>query len=207
MKKIQKLIFLLIIMGTLTGCSQTNDNVLNQTNTIPTQTDEIQYEEYDSIQTLQNKKDELLISFTNPDIPDDVQTLNISPAVEYLDDKIPGKTLIETLTIQAPKNTFWEVKVIDFDLDRQNCDNRTPIIGESSSNSARNWVSLEDQGRKENGKNEIGVIIDIPPKAIKKTYWFGIQVQEINDQKTIVSSAVALYFVTVGNERSEQCLK
>lgn len=133
------------------------------------------------------------------------EILSVNPDINYIDNAEPGEQLTIPINITytgSKESTSVTIDVIDFDIDRTNCSNTTPLLNRQTANSALTWVKTTNQFNLSQSIPEAFELkVTVPPSTENQTYWFAVT---ITDEETNLSKT-SLIFVTVGEKRSIKC--
>jgi hypothetical protein len=131
--------------------------------------------------------------------------LIVSPDVKYYDHIDSGEQLTVpiTITYSGPdQSAAIDMTIVDFDIDRDNCENTIPTLNRQTANSALSWAqglnSLIIQNAE---KKTTEIMINIPFDVEPGTYWVAVKATV----KTTGQSGASLLFITVGDTRSINC--
>jgi hypothetical protein len=143
------------------------------------------------------------ISLEFPRISSNNIGLKVNPSVKYIDSVKKGDKLEEMISFEYSgdlEKANVQVDLSDFDINRTDCTQRQPMVDKTSANSALKYVSITKKS-----DNTAVLNIDLPSDIEPKTYWFGVKTsQKASDALT--TSLYSVYFITVGDQRSEPCL-
>ena len=133
---------------------------------------------------------------------DKVQEIEISinPSITFIEDIKRGDNFIENLNISysgPTDTTSLQIEVLELYIDNQTC---TYALRKKSTNSAFLWVKIgKTIDIQEDKSVSVPLEISIPENTEEKTYWFAVQIIDREN------SYNALYFITIGEERTIEC--
>lgn len=146
-------------------------------------------------------------------VNDNYKGLLVDTSLEKIFHAQPGMRIEKDIKLMSEfaeaSDLHITVKPVDFEINRTDCSDRQPKVGETTDNSAAEWISLgmiSSKDELENGEAKVKVIIDVPEDAEEKTYWVMISFEHTTEDG-LGAAMGSLFFVTVGsNELSEYCL-
>lgn len=154
------------------------------------------------------------LNFTLEGIKDDDVGLVLYPPIIELFDVEKGETITEIVRLkyyEEFESADINVKLMDFDINKEDCTDRTPKLDKKSDNYGGDWVNLsllDYDEVYESKQAKIQVEIAVPEDVEEKTYWFALTFVKDNPGSELDSALSNLFFFTVGDdEASEKCLR